>query len=340
MSHGGSRGRRRGGHEEEHENHERWLVTYADMLTLLMVLFIVMFAISQVDQKRFNALKDGLAAGFGQSVSVLDGADSVMEQPGVAPIPPISPAEFSPELSDPQTMRAVQDAVDEAARLRNERQYAEAAAEADRLDEIARRLLAALRAHGLEDDVRMAIDERGLTVSLVSRHIVFAPDSATLTARGAQVLDVLAPVLRDIPDDISVDGHTNQVPVKPKDFPTDWELSAARAVTVLRHLAEVGAVPAERLSAAAFGHERPLIDPHRPGSQALNKRVDIVVLSSAAAETRALLEQVAADPTRPAEHTTPPEHTTQDATQAATQTEHQATRQTAHQTAHQTEESR
>ena len=83
MSHRGSRGRR-GGHEEEHENHERWLVTYADMLTLLMVLFIVMFAISQVDQKRFNALKDGLAAGFGQSVSVLQGSDAVMEQPGVS----------------------------------------------------------------------------------------------------------------------------------------------------------------------------------------------------------------------------------------------------------------
>ena len=59
--------RHRRGHEEEHENHERWLVTYADMVTLLMVLFIVMFAMSQVDQKKFNALKDGLAAGFGQS---------------------------------------------------------------------------------------------------------------------------------------------------------------------------------------------------------------------------------------------------------------------------------
>ena len=179
--------------------------------------------------------------------------------------------------------------------MRNERTYADAAAEADRLDEIRRRLLAALRAHGLQDDVRMTIDERGLTVSLVSRHIVFAPDSATLTDRGNQVLDVLAPVLRDIPDDISVDGHTNQVPVKPKYFPTDWELSAARAVTVLRHLAEVGNVPAGRLAAAAFGHERPLIDPDRPGSQALNKRVDIVVLSGAAAETRSLLKQVLAE---------------------------------------------
>jgi chemotaxis protein MotB len=300
MTHGTGR-RRRGGHEEEHENHERWLVSYADMMTLLMVLFIVMFAISQVDQRKFMALKDGLAAGFGQSVSVLDGSDAVMEQPGVAPIPPIAPTEFDASLQDTETVRAVQEAVDEAQRLRNERRYADAAAEADRLLEVRERLLAALRAHGLEADVRMAVDGRGLTVSLVSRHIVFAPDRADLTERGRRVLDVLAPVLRDLPDSLQIDGHTNQVPVKPKYYPTDWELSAARAITVLRHLSESGGVPTDRMSAAAFGHERPLIAPSRKDAPRLNKRVDIVVLSGAAAETRALLEQVVRDRTRSTE---------------------------------------
>jgi chemotaxis protein MotB len=302
MSRGRPR-RRGGGHEEEeHENHERWLVSYADMMTLLMVLFIVMFAISQVDQRQFNALKDGLAAGFGQSVSVLDGSDAAMEQPGIAPIPPVAPANFDADVSqESANVQAVQEAVDEAARLRNERQYADAAAEVSRLEEVRDRLLAALREHGLEADVRMAIDGRGLTVSLVSRHIVFAPNLADLTPRGKQVLDVLAPVLRDLPDSLQIDGHTNQVPVKPKFYPTDWELSAARAITVLRHLNESGKVPAARMSAAAFGHERPLIDPDRKGSQQLNKRVDIVVLSGAAGETRALLEQVVSDRTRSTE---------------------------------------
>lgn len=300
MSHGRPR-RRRGGHEEEHENHERWLVSYADMVTLLMVLFIVMFAISQVDQRKFNALKDGLAAGFGQSVSVLDGSDAVMEQPGIAPIPPIAPTEFDASVEDGEVTRAVSEAVDHAARLRNERRYAEAAAEVDRLQEVRERLLAALRAHGLQADVRMAIDGRGLTVSLVSRHIVFAPNLAALTPRGERVLDVLAPVLRDLPDPLQIDGHTNQVPVQPKYYPTDWELSAARAITVLRHLNETGRVPTGRMSAAAFGHERPLIDPGSPKAAVLNKRVDIVVLSGAPEETRALLEQVVRDRTRSTE---------------------------------------
>jgi chemotaxis protein MotB len=300
MSHGGSR-RNRGGHEEEHENHERWLVSYADMMTLLMVLFIVMFAISQVDERQFNALKEGLAAGFGQSVSVLDGSDSAMEQPGVAPIPPIAPAEFTTSMQESDTVRAVQEAVDEAARLQNERRYAEAAAEVDRLDEIRARLLEALRAHHLASDVRMSIDSRGLTVSLVSQHIVFAPNMATLTDRGQRVLDALAPALRDLPDALSIDGHTNQVPVKPKYYPTDWELSAARAINVLRYLNESGGVQSGRMSAAAFGHERPLIDPDSSHAPRLNKRVDIVVLSGAAAETRALLDQVAHERTRSTE---------------------------------------
>jgi chemotaxis protein MotB len=301
MSSGGGKKGGRREIEEEHENHERWLVSYADMVTLLMVLFIVMFAISQVDERRFNALKEGLAAGFGQSVSVLDGADSVMEQPGTAPIPPVAPAEFSSEMEQAEVTKAVQQAVDEAARLGNERRYAEAAAEADRLGDVRERLLAALRAHGLQGDVRMSIDSRGLTVSLVSRHIVFAPNMATLTERGEAVLDALAPALRDVPDDLSIDGHTNQVPVQPKYFPTDWELSAARAVAVLRHLDEAGGVPAGRMSAAAFGHERPLIRPGRKDAARLNKRVDIVVLSGAAAETRALLDQVVADRARSTE---------------------------------------
>ena len=79
---------------EEHENHERWLVTYADMVTLLMVLFIVMFAMSVVDEKKFNALKEGLAAGFGDSTAILDGSDNLLEQAGVSDVDLIEANEY------------------------------------------------------------------------------------------------------------------------------------------------------------------------------------------------------------------------------------------------------
>src|SRR6476646_9673436 len=101
-----SRGRRRELHEE-HENHERWLVTYADMVTLLMVLFIVMFAMSSVDQKKFIELKAGLAAGFGDSTSVMTGSQSTMDQPGVSAIAPVEPGNF-PGGAAPTAERAEQ----------------------------------------------------------------------------------------------------------------------------------------------------------------------------------------------------------------------------------------
>ena len=144
----------------------------------------------------------------------------------------------------------------------------------------------------------MRIDERGLRISLVSRHIVFRADVADLSPRGVRVLDTMSPVLLDLPNQIEVAGHTNQVQVKPKFYPTDWELSSARAVTVLRHLNEQGGVPADHMMAAAYGHEQPLIDPSKPGSQAMNKRVDIVVLSTARDDVRGLFAEVLRDQSR------------------------------------------
>lgn len=284
---------RRREHHEEHANHERWLITYADMITLLMVLFIVLFAISQVDQKRFEMLKEGMAAGFGQSSSPFQGQQSVMADQGVDPLTPIKPNPV--DGARPEQVRLDSSSRSQTTPQLTRDDYAEAEAEVERLERLQHRIQRALARHGFARDVAMAIDERGLSISLVSRHIVFDANLAVLTPRGKRVLDVLAPVLRDLDNEIDVDGHTNQVKVKPKYYPTDWELSSARAVTVLRYLNERGHVAASRLSAVAFGHERPLMDPSKPGSQALNKRVDIVVLSGASEDTRKLFAQVLGD---------------------------------------------
>ncbi|HET8716273.1 MAG TPA: flagellar motor protein MotB [Nocardioidaceae bacterium] len=301
------RARRRGHAEEEHVSHERWLITYADMITLLMVLFIVLFAVSQVDQKRFEALKDGMAAGFGQTSSPFQGSSSVMPEAGIQPLAPIRPAAAegsagqggpqSPQPMTPQTpaQERRQDQQLTQQVQSQEQALADAESEVARLEELRRRIAEALRSKGYLRDVSMAIDERGLTISLVSRHIVFAANLAELTRRGGDVLDAMAPVMRDLPEQVEVDGHTNQVKVHPKYYPTDWDLSAARAVTVLRYLNEQGGIDGSRLSAVAFGHERPLIDPAKPHSQALNKRVDIVIRSDAPEQTRQLFDEVLGD---------------------------------------------
>jgi chemotaxis protein MotB len=278
--------------EEEHdEGSERWLVTYADMLTLLMVLFIILFSMSTVDAKKYDELKEGLASGFGRSLSILNGADKTIEQNGSIDQAAASVDQMIGEL--PQNQRThVQQIVDKSAQQRIQRQYADAENEVDSLLQAWHRMQASLRKRGLQDDVQAQIDERGLVVSLVSRHVVFRPNVADLTRRGRLILDTLAPVLARLPEPIEIDGHTNQVKVKPKYYPTDWELSSARAITALRQLQEVDRLPATRLTAAAFGHTKPLVDPRTPGSQAVNKRVDIIVLSQVPAETREKLSQI------------------------------------------------
>jgi chemotaxis protein MotB len=311
---------------EEHENHERWLVSYADMVTVLMALFIVMYAMSTVDEAKFDALKSGLAEGFGEE-SILSGNSSVLADANAA-MGSISPALATQDLS-PAEQAAVEQTLKTQAALAAGRARADAEAEVARLDAVYDRLQAALRKHGLEDDVQATYDDRGLVVSLVSRHVVFAADLATLTPRGREIVDTLAPVLRDIPDPLQIDGHTNQAAGPPRFYPSDWDLASARAITVLRRLNEQQLIPGERLTAASYGHERPLIDPSRAGSQEINKRVDIVLVSSAPAETRALLDDVSNEKKQQAAAeaaaAVPPTETTADTT-----TDHETSAEGAH----------
>lgn len=277
---------------EEHEEHEggaeRWMVSYADMITLLLVLFIVLFAMSSLDQTKYDEFKDGLMSGFGQSV--LSGSvPAATPSQGSDASSPINTA-FS-GLSQTQQQQ-VDKAVAHANALQQQRVYGDAKAEVHNLLHVWKRIHTALRQKGLAHDVEATITPQGLVVSLVSRHVVFPANLATLSTRGIRIVDTVAPVLRTIPEPISVDGDTNQVPVKPKYYASDWDLSAARAITVLRRLQDHDGLPAHRLSATGYGHTKPLIRPSRPDAAAINKRVDIVVLSQASPEAKADFQEV------------------------------------------------
>jgi chemotaxis protein MotB len=234
---------------------------------------------------------------------VLDGSSSILEEPGMSVAEPINPNAVA---EAPEIQQIAAQAATAALAKQQQAKYQEASQEADRLREVEARLMAALRKRGLQDDVQTKIDGRGLTVSLVSRHVVFANNLATFTPRGRLIVKTMSPILRDLPDKLAIEGHTNQVAVKPKYFASDWDLSAARAITVLRYLNEQQRVPAKRLSAVGFGHVKPLVDPSRPHSQDLNKRVDIVVLSALNEESKELLTRVVYD----RRHILAPEETT------------------------------
>jgi chemotaxis protein MotB len=286
-------------HEEEHVNHERWMVTYADMVTLLMVLFIVMFAISQVDQRKFAALSTGLAEGFGAATPVLPGEPSVLDNSGIAP-----PAvDIGPQLAatsvsvggqvDKNASDAAKAAAAKAAKLTVDRATAAAMAKAvgehKSLDKARKKITEALKKAGLLGKARLKLDEQGLTVSLLTDTVFFAADSATLEPGGQRLLDAVAPALRTLPNPIDVQGNTNTVPVAPKNYPTEWELSTARAVTVARYLIEHKDLNPKHLTASGLADQHPMLPRSDPRADTVNRRVDLVVRSAMTAAQRALI---------------------------------------------------
>lgn len=292
-------GKKHGGHDEEHESHERWLVSYADMMTLLMVLFVVLFAIGQVDQKKFTALKNGLAIGFGSpSVAFEGGEESLLESSNEdSPLDLASGVGGSADK--PADTQAVKDAVTTLERARAQARVNSAKSEIETYEEIKKKITEAIAAQGLPESVRFTVDERGLIVTVVTTSVVFAGDRAELLGDGRRIIDAIGPTVATLPNRIEVDGHTNQLPSRTLNYPSGWELSTARASTVVRHLHSSSGIPENRLFAAGYADTKPLYPATDPRAATLNRRVEIVVLSTLPAETRALLPSAAGDDLQP-----------------------------------------
>jgi chemotaxis protein MotB len=278
--------------EEEHENHERWLVSYADMVTLLMCLFIVLFAMSQIDKAKFAQLASGLSESFGAPISALPGTTpegSVLDGlPGAVDIASALPPEETVDQAE------VDKAAAKAALERSQRVAAEAAKAYEDMTVAEKKIDAALTAAGFADAARYEIDERGLVVHIVADQVLFDAEQAVLRPEGRAILDAVAPTLTGLPNVLRVEGHANHLPVTPGGpWPSNWELSSYRASTVLRYLAGDG-VPEPRMSATGYSSTRPLVPITDPTAITVNRRVDIVVLSTASAEANALLPGIAA----------------------------------------------
>jgi chemotaxis protein MotB len=262
-------------HEEEHENHERWLLTYADMITLLMVLFIVLFAISVVDKKKFAALADGLSHQFGATNKVLPAGTGVLDggktsnadqgQLDNNPAQPLSPID-QVEVSKQRQQQIQKDNL-----LKQEQQT---------LTDAKQQIEAALKAKGLQNSASFKLTSRGLVVSIVTDQVLFDTGQASLKPVGQEVLDAVGPALLKLPNDISIEGHTDNVPISGGLFASNWELSAVRATTVLRYLMAHDGLQADRMSATGYADTQPVVPNDSPAHQAQNRRVELVVLST------------------------------------------------------------
>jgi len=295
--HGGGR-KRKGGHDEEHENAERWLVTYADMLTLLLVLFVVLFAMSSINQEKFAALAAGLKAGFG-ATTAFDGGTSTLTDQGQGALSAENPMDVSPEIPAAPLNNAEKSAVEKAkaaaSRAEAQANMDAAGKEAQKFEALKKKITKALKDKKLNIGVRFTIDERGLVITVITSSVVFPGERADLLPTGQKVLDAIGPTLKPLPNKIEVDGHTNQLNVPTRFYPSAWELSSARAAVVVRYLIGREGLPPDRMLAVGFAGTRPLYPASDPRAVTLNRRVEIVVLTTLTPAQRALLRAAAAD---------------------------------------------
>lgn len=261
--------RRRGdGMGDGHADNERWLLTYADMITLLMALFMVLFSISSVNVSKFETLKETLQNAF--SPKVLSGGGSIVPDGG-AEKSPHPPAEQPTPAAVPQSL------TDRAAR-------GDRRAEQDEFLRLKRELDAYARSHGFSSSIETLVNSRGLVIRLLTDRVLFDSGSAVLKPEAGPLLAKISDLVNvDSAHPISVEGHTDDVPIATGVYPSNWELSAARAAGVVRFMIAHG-VAATRLEATGVADQRPIATNTTAAGRSRNRRVEIALLRGSAPE--------------------------------------------------------
>jgi chemotaxis protein MotB len=238
--------------EDEHENHERWLVSYADFITLLFAFFVVMYAISNLNEGKYRVLSDALLMAFRHDRVVTP------QSAGVAPInrttaTPTQP--LRPKVADPMRREQERKLLDLAGKIKE--------------------ALAPLVRTG---QVRLTQLPKGIAVE-ISASVLFAPGQANLQPDSIEALQAVAQVLTGTPDTIQVEGHTDNVPIASAQFPSNWELASARASSVVRLFVASGVAPA-RLTASGYADNRPVESNDTVEGRARNRRVTLLIIAA------------------------------------------------------------
>ncbi len=219
---------------EEHENHERWLVSYADFITLLFAFFVTLYSTSSVNEGKYRAVSDSAEAAFNPS----NYKSKKLE---------IGPSFQSRERKKAQIGSIV--AIKEVVKELREKQK-----------------------------INVFQDKRGIVIRITDTAI-FDAGSAEIRKDALGAVDGLTKILSDMNENIQVEGHTDNLPIKSPIFPSNWELSSARATSIVRRFVADGIDP-KRLTAIGYGEYRPLADNNTEENRVKNRRVDIVVLTT------------------------------------------------------------
>jgi chemotaxis protein MotB len=220
--------------EEEHENLERWLLTYADLITLLLAFFVMLYVFSRQDAKNYDAMTMQLK-------SIFSGGTGIVDEGGNA----------GSQSSNMEIKR--------------------------RLEEQIKGLS---QAEGQGNNISVITDERGIIIRIMDKAF-YDTGKADLKDRARETLDKIAPVIESLPNEIRIEGHTDNVPINTYEFKSNWELSVRRATEVVKYLIEKGGLSPKRISAAGYAEYRPIATNDSDASRALNRRIEIIVVNTA-----------------------------------------------------------
>lgn len=249
--------RRRG--EFEGDNSDRWLMTYADLITLLLAFFVIMYAMSKVDAKKFEQMSEKLQGEFNsndlnQPVATIDLGAGVLK---VGRLKLVAQRLESPSFG--QFKRRV--SIGPATNIPASSGFDNAGT-----------------ADSSQHEFSVEMNERGLIIHVLESAL-FQSGQAEMQPQARALLDNISAEIRNLPNQIRVEGHTDSIPINSLKYPSNWELAAARATAVVRYFVDKHDFSPERISALGFGEFRPLVSNDTPENRARNRRVDIVILT-------------------------------------------------------------
>ncbi len=245
--------RRKKHHNVHHEEHvdESWLIPYADILTLLLALFIVLFASAQVDQQKFNQMAASFNAAFSGSPSVFDNNRTI------APEADASKPDQS-KMENPQGQAQLQ--------------------EAAQLSELKQQIDRYIQENKLAGDLNTILTEDGLMIR-IKDSALFTSGNANLRPESLRVGEEIGKVLVPLSQKIVISGHTDNIPINTFEFPSNWELSSKRAINFMKFiLASEKKLQPERFSAIGYGEYRPLQPNDTIDGRAKNRRVEVLIM--------------------------------------------------------------
>ncbi|MBW9151655.1 flagellar motor protein MotB [Clostridium estertheticum] len=240
--------------EEKEPNAERWMLTYLDLITLLMIFFVVLYASSNADTTKYKQLAKSLnvaISGGGASIIGSDTATSVTN----STVTVVDPPETTTNAANSKT------------------------AEENNMENIKKNVDTYLKQNGLASSVSTKIDERGLEVSLKTS-LLFDVGTADVKEASAKKLISIGKILNHVNNFVRIEGHTDSTPMSNNEFKSNWQLSAFRATNVTELLISKAGISPKKISAVAYGENRPVATNTTTAGKAKNRTVDIIILSS------------------------------------------------------------